>query len=586
MLVIVRIVGVCERGTVGAYLKSHAVWCLKIDHPNLGDVSASGTLSHTQRNGVRMSLFHRIFVLALFALLPGLWGCPDPEPRPVVDIFDPLAFGTYETNFHPEINSELRVDFGDVDISMTVGRQITLTNIGRAVLKISDMEVTEGFLLIPPDDSTTHDVAVGESIHVFVEYTAHTDAPFTGELRVTSNDPENTEWTVGLFANHRFPCLLVRPMSVDFGIVDPGASATADVEVSNCSPNADTTFSLVGFRGDPVFSQVQRDLIEDVVLLPGESRVIPIAFAPIQSGAHTGKMLLISDDFFEPDRVVDLRGYGKDAPCPTAIITGIAPSGTTVRANPNGTLNALPLDNIQLSAADSFDPEQGSLIYEWALVQRPTDSAARIEPSAVDVQTRLWLDLAGEYHVELSVFSERNVRSCQTARLRVLATADQDIHIQLVWDTPNDPNQLDSQGSDVDLHLLHANGTWDQTPWDCFWRNLSPDWGAPRATLPDGRQVGYDDDPSLDIDDVNGWGPENINLDNPEPVTYQVGVHYFSDHGYGASFATVRVYIGGVLFREMPRQRIVDQDFWHVAQIQWPGGQVVPVNTVSRGFPE
>jgi len=523
--------------------------------------------------------------LLLFALLPLVFGCPDPEQKPQVNLFDPLGYGTFETNFQPQILSERRVNFGDVERGSITSRTLEIHNVGKETLKISEISISEEFQLIIPREEADYDIGVGESITVQIIYEALHEEPLDGQLIIHSNDPNDPTWTVDIYANQRFPCLLVRPEAVDFGIVEPGDGSVIEVEVSNCSPNADTTFSLLSIEGEAFF-QANARLFRNVVLLPGESVIIMVGFAPQVSGNHLGRMVFESDDFFEPGREVPLKGYGKDAPCPTAIIQGTNPAGSIVPANPSGILDALPLDSITLSGSNSFDPEGRAITYEWSLVRRPTDSAARIEPNLNAPEVRIWLDLAGEYHVDLSVISDRQVRSCQTARMRIVATADQDIHIQLVWDTPNDPNQHDSSGSDVDLHLLHPNGNWDQTPWDCFWRNLNPDWGVPRQNLPDGRRIGYDDDPSLDIDDVNGWGPENINLDNPENLRYSVGVHYFSDHGYGASFATVRVYIGGVLFHEFSRQRIVDGDFWHVGDIVWPGGIIHPVGTISRGFPE
>ena len=42
------------------------------------------------------------------------------------------------------------------------------------------------------------------------------------------------------------------------------------------------------------------------------------------------------------------------------------------------------------------------------------------------------------------------------------------------------------------------------------------------------------DDPRLDLDDVNGFGPENINIEEPEvPQDYLVGVYYYLASGSG-----------------------------------------------------
>ena len=149
------------------------------------------------------------------------------------------------------------------------------------------------------------------------------------------------------------------------------------------------------------------------------------------------------------------------------------------------------------------------------------------------------------------------------------------IAVQLTWHTPTDPDETDYDGTDLDLHFLHPNGDWFDLPWDCFWMNLNPNWGDPNSRL---------DDPSLDIDDANGAGPEVISLEISEAgAVYKVGVHYFSARGYGPSYATVRVFINGDLaFEEVGRQ-LTEQEFWEVAFIDSDSGVVTPIPVDSDG---
>ena len=130
----------------------------------------------------------------------------------------------------------------------------------------------------------------------------------------------------------------------------------------------------------------------------------------------------------------------------------------------------------------------------------------------------------------------------------------------------------------MDLHLLHPLGEWFQLPWDCFDGNANPDWG--QAASPS-------DDPSVDRADSDGAGPEEINLDSPENNrVYRVGVHYRSDHGYGASFVTVRVYVQGVRRFELANKRMPAADyFWDVAAIAWPGGHIQQIDNMLAAAP-
>ena len=154
----------------------------------------------------------------------------------------------------------------------------------------------------------------------------------------------------------------------------------------------------------------------------------------------------------------------------------------------------------------------------------------------------------------------------------VHADPTEDIHLQLVWNTPSDPDQTDVNGTDLDLHFRHPQADDWSGPFNCSWQNPNPDWGEPFDMA---------DDPSLDIDDINGAGPENINLSNPENATveapYRVGVHYFrSDLNLGAnaemsaeSEVTVRVYLSGELTYSATRRLESSNDLWEVAAIIW-----------------
>jgi hypothetical protein len=94
------------------------------------------------------------------------------------------------------------------------------------------------------------------------------------------------------------------------------------------------------------------------------------------------------------------------------------------------------------------------------------------------------------------------------------------------------------------------------------------------------------DAPTLDRDDTDGEGPENLNLDSPEDGSqYRVGVHYWANHGFGASFATLRVYIYGELASKKTGVKMVERDLWEVCTVDWPSGVVTPMGNGTRILP-
>jgi hypothetical protein len=142
------------------------------------------------------------------------------------------------------------------------------------------------------------------------------------------------------------------------------------------------------------------------------------------------------------------------------------------------------------------------------------------------------------------------------------------IRIELTWDT---------DGTDVDSHFLEPGAEWE-SEGDCYYANPNPDWGVPGDTA---------DNPSLDQDDTDGYGPENITLAEPyiEPpeggmsefqlaqTIYRYKVHYYDDWGHGPTTATVKIWINGVKVAEFSKL-LENDDVWDCAIIYWPSGVV------------
>jgi hypothetical protein len=88
--------------------------------------------------------------------------------------------------------------------------------------------------------------------------------------------------------------------------------------------------------------------------------------------------------------------------------------------------------------------------------------------------------------------------------------------------------------------------------------------------------------PRLDIDDTNGLGPENTNIDAPAPGRYRVYVHYYglTTPTSDPTEATVRLYLDGVQRGEF-RRVLERNDLWRVAEIEWFDGASPNVTTPS-----
>jgi len=240
---------------------------------------------------------------------------------------------------------------------------------------------------------------------------------------------------------------------------------------------------------------------------------------------------------------------------PSGIGGVIAESGDTVVCTPTGPGG---------TAGRSFT---------WQRLSEPDTSTGT--PSFVDTAELRFTPLAfGRYLYRV------RTDGCAAATVVITVTADAGLTIELVWDTPGDPNPTDTgsgAGADLDLHLRTSEGCWGDRTWDCHWRNENPNWGNPASA---------DDDPNLALDDSDGVGPEIIEFDGlVADETYEIGVEYYNDHGYGPSTATVRVYSGGVLVFDAVREMPTRGQFWTVATLDGRTGAVDAVDDLDPTAP-
>ena len=207
---------------------------------------------------------------------------------------------------------------------------------------------------------------------------------------------------------------------------------------------------------------------------------------------------------------------------------------------------------VEVSAED----DGVDLMYRWQLEERPDGSDAS-PPRPNAARTIFRPDVAGEYLLSVNVVDEDGMGdSCEIV---VAAVASEGLRVEISWST---------SGSDMDLHLLHPDAMRWNSNLDCYYANCNSSSGS----VLDWETPSRDDDPRLDIDDTNGFGPENINIDEPVPQTYTVGVHAFG----GSGVVTARIYCGGST--TTPRaeftQAISDnsgnrsRDHWRVADVR------------------
>ncbi|HJL14980.1 MAG TPA: hypothetical protein RMH99_04950 [Sandaracinaceae bacterium LLY-WYZ-13_1] len=247
---------------------------------------------------------------------------------------------------------------------------------------------------------------------------------------------------------------------------------------------------------------------------------------------------------------------GLTASCTVEVIGTPTPPDVTCPA----TVTTTPLTSVGITATAEDD---GTITrWRWTVTDRPAGSMGAAPSPRNAASTDFTPDVAGVY--ELTVTATDDDGMTGTCVTRVEAGNVDGLRIEMSWDTNR---------TDMDLHLMNREGTrWGSGDDDCYYANCNTrmsgvpvlDWYGPDD----------EDDPRLDIDDTDGFGPENINITTPEPGTYRVAVHNY--RGTGPNAVTVRIYCGGST--TTPRRTFgpvdlrgrgtsTSNDFWRVADV-------------------
>ena len=443
------------------------------------------------------------------------------------------------------------LDFGDVPVDYSAGGYLTLQNTGLVEMTVGAVTTndSDGVFTVSDVPATVPSQSEAE---IYVQLLPTQITSYTSTLTLETDDPENPAISVilvGAGVDAPTPDIALDRLSVDFGsIAATGVPVLNYVTIENVGEGT-LTISDITQSGSGAFAIASG--LAGATLGQGESTNALVQYTPTSTAGDNGSFTIASNDPDEPAVSVTLVGNGGgDFQYPVAVIDAPA--------------TAQPRDTVTLDGTGSYDPNGFEpLTYQWTLIDAPAGSAGDLQsPTNLD-RAYLQTDLAGDYTVALQVTNSVGLLSVPAQHVIEVLPAEA-LHVELTWA---------SGGADFDLHLLNGSGILFDSPSDCNYCNQHPDWGLP---------VDGSDDPTLVLDDISGYGPEEITIEDPASDTYSVKVHYFTENGDGDVVATVNVWVFGEL--ALTTSRVMGRnDVWDAAQVTFPDGTTYEESTDLYG---
>ena len=521
-----------------------------------------------------MNLARVVFAFSALSLAASCDSCETTvieRVSPVIAIGDPFVadFSICQAGVDGADTNRFRdcsFDFGEVNVGAARVFSFTVKNPSQVTLLVNGVAFEPG-----ADPAFAFDGVLPTSVVagingevVSVKFAPQVEGTVNATVRIKS-DAENLnpdeDVLINLSATGAARCqpdIEILPAQCDFGDVGVGATGFCDITINNlCTSSCDLLISDVGFSAttDRTVFGVQSPVPVPFAIGCGTGRTLRLFAKPTAAQTFNGALTI---DSFDPDEEkieVPLVVRGAEAPTCVARVSRI-------NNVPNNSVSPEiePLDDVELSASESSAAIAGGVIREWRweILDQPTESSARLStPTAETTRfnfssaagTVSGLDVAGTFLVGLIVKDDSNLESTQCT-IALNAVPQGGLHVQMTWD---------QGGGDLDLHLAQNGTSWCSAA-DCHYGRTTTTWGA-----------------RLEIDDLCGFGPENINMENIADGSYTVAVDFFGRGGGGgcspttSTTVTVRVFLAGQLQFEAPHL-IRQGEQWQPVRIERRNG--------------
>jgi len=214
---------------------------------------------------------------------------------------------------------DLSVEYPGVLFNTSVSHTLSLYNDSPfSALRVMDINTSGPFTIAGENCTLESLVPSGAPCSITVEFSPEARGPLTGNLSITSNDPNEPNTLLHLSGNSLAPALEITDTSMppddsllDFGLVRIGEKSEGTVTVRN---TGDHVLSLGQIHG---LTSSEFGILQDncslQMLLPSTHCTIVLFASPAYVGPSTASLWITSDAPDDGDVLVGLRAEGAEA---------------------------------------------------------------------------------------------------------------------------------------------------------------------------------------------------------------------------------------------------------------------------------
>ncbi|MCY3682946.1 MAG: choice-of-anchor D domain-containing protein, partial [Gemmatimonadetes bacterium] len=185
------------------------------------------------------------------------------------------------------------IDFGTIDAGQTGEQTITITNTGTASLEITGIESDVPGLTF---DTTMFTLAPNGSQTVTITFPSSTEGTFSGNITISSNDPDRATQTLSvsiIVQPPPLPVIAVQQTAVNFGTIEAGQTGQQTITITNTGTGSLEITSIESGVSGLTFAPSM------FTVEPNGSQTVTIRFPGSIAGTFSGNITISSND---PDR--------------------------------------------------------------------------------------------------------------------------------------------------------------------------------------------------------------------------------------------------------------------------------------------